>query len=72
VAMIPCLSSRISALASREELGRWLLGQDRRAEAEALLEQARQTYRQIGAVGWLRELDRAVGVSSTSTTLTTR
>jgi hypothetical protein len=57
---------------AREELGRWLLGQDRRADAEPLLDWARETYREIGAVGWLRELDRAVSGSSTSTTLTAR
>jgi class 3 adenylate cyclase/tetratricopeptide (TPR) repeat protein len=42
---------------AKEELGRWLVGQRRGAEAQALLEQARATYADIGAVGWLARLN---------------
>jgi class 3 adenylate cyclase len=42
------------------ELGRWLVGQGRADEAEQLLERARETFTEIGATGWLRQLDAVV------------
>jgi class 3 adenylate cyclase len=38
-------------------LGRWLVGQGRRAEAEPHLAAARQTFVELGANAWLRDLD---------------
>ena len=42
---------------AQEELGRWLVAQDRAGDAEALLAAARETYQELGAVGWLTKLD---------------
>ena len=42
-----------------EELGRWLLAQDRPDDAEPLLESARTTYVELGATGWLAQLAHA-------------
>ena len=40
-----------------EELGRWLAANARPDEADVALRQARETYEQIGATGWLQQLD---------------
>lgn len=42
---------------AEEEFGRWLASQGRTSEAEPLLAEARATYEQIGAVGWLAQLE---------------
>ena len=42
---------------AQEELGRWLVGQDRGLDAEPLLAAARATYAEVGATGWLGQLD---------------
>ncbi len=42
---------------AQEDLGRWLTGQGRAAEAGPLLAAARETYIEIGADGWLARLD---------------
>ena len=42
---------------AQEELGRWLVTQDRVDEAHSLLMTARATYADIGATGWLARLD---------------
>jgi class 3 adenylate cyclase len=42
---------------AQEELARWLVDQDRPGEADPLIEQARATYTDIVAVGWLSRLD---------------
>ena len=42
---------------AQEELGRWLVTQDRVDEARSLLTTARATYAKIGATGWLTRLD---------------
>ena len=43
---------------ARADLGRWLLGQGRDAEAQAQLAQARETFEVVCAPnGWLRECD---------------
>ena len=44
---------------AQEQLGSWLLGRGRGAEAESLLDAARATYTEIGAHGWLARLDVA-------------
>jgi hypothetical protein len=44
---------------TQQELGEWLRSVGRSAEADELFEAARATYQQLGAQGWLRELDRA-------------
>jgi class 3 adenylate cyclase/tetratricopeptide (TPR) repeat protein len=49
---------------AQEDLGRWLLAQDRHLEAEPWLASARATYTQIGATGWLARLDDRVGAGS--------
>ena len=46
---------------ARADLGVWLTGQGRAAEAEALLDQARATFSGIGATAWLAELDDRLG-----------
>ena len=45
------------AAQAREELGSWLIEQGRPAEAALPLKQARETYAEIGAVGWLERLE---------------
>jgi class 3 adenylate cyclase/tetratricopeptide (TPR) repeat protein len=42
---------------AEEELARWLVEQDRPAEAAPLVVSARETYVEIGAEGWLARLD---------------
>jgi class 3 adenylate cyclase/predicted ATPase len=42
---------------SEEELGRWLAEQGRDEDAAAMLGNARRTYADIGATGWLARLD---------------
>jgi predicted ATPase len=42
---------------AQAELGRWLVNQGRLTDAEPLLDAARSTYKQIGALGWLAQLD---------------
>ncbi len=42
---------------AQAELGTWLIGQGRAAEAQSLLEAARLTFREIGAHGWLADLE---------------
>ena len=42
---------------AQEELGRWLVGQDRALDAEPLLAAARATYAEVHATGWLARLD---------------
>jgi class 3 adenylate cyclase/tetratricopeptide (TPR) repeat protein len=49
--------ARGMAAQAREDLGRWLVDQGRAAEAEPLLTAARSTYGDIGAAGWLANLD---------------
>jgi class 3 adenylate cyclase/tetratricopeptide (TPR) repeat protein len=49
------------AACASEELARWLLDHGRATDAEPLLEQARLTYEQIGARGWLQ---RALGIAT--------
>lgn len=48
------------AARAEEELARWLISQDRAAEAEPLLVHVHATYEQIGAPGWLARMDSAV------------
>ena len=49
---------------AQEELGRWLTSQGRDDEGQDLLAAAAETYRAIGAHGWLAALtDQAVGAS---------
>jgi class 3 adenylate cyclase len=50
------------AARAEEELARWLISQDRADEAGALLDHVRATYEQIGALGWLAQMDSAVDV----------
>ena len=45
------------AARSKEDLAEWLAAQGRVDEAMDLREQARATYREIGALGWLAQLD---------------
>jgi class 3 adenylate cyclase/tetratricopeptide (TPR) repeat protein len=45
-------------------LGRWLLGQGRRVDAEPHLAAARQTYVDLGANAWLRDLDGTTSLSA--------
>jgi class 3 adenylate cyclase len=45
------------AARAREELARWLVGQQRAAEAAPLVAAARSVYEEIGAAGWLATLD---------------
>jgi hypothetical protein len=52
------------AARAEEELARWLISQDRAAEAEPLLAHVRATYEQIGAFGWLAQVDSKVPTSS--------
>jgi class 3 adenylate cyclase/tetratricopeptide (TPR) repeat protein len=42
---------------AQEELARWLVGQGRAGEADPLLAAARASYSEIGAPGWLAQLD---------------
>ena len=44
-------------------LGRWLVGQGRRAEAEPLLAAARQTFTDLRATAWLSDLDGTTSLS---------
>jgi class 3 adenylate cyclase/tetratricopeptide (TPR) repeat protein len=52
------------AARAKEELARWLMSQGRSGEAEPLLGEARATYAQIGALGWLARMDAAVSAGS--------
>ena len=45
------------AARAKEDLAEWLAAQGRADEATDLREQARSTYQEIGALGWLRQLD---------------
>ena len=45
------------AARAKEDLARWLAAQGRGDEAADLREQARATYQEIGALGWLTQLD---------------
>ncbi len=45
------------AARAKEDLARWLAAQGRGDEAADLREQARSTYQEIGALGWLTQLD---------------
>lgn len=53
------------AARAKQDLARWLVARGRGDEATDLLEQARATYGEIGALGWLTQLDTppASGVS---------
>jgi hypothetical protein len=42
---------------AQEELARWLYGRHRDEEAGPLLDDARETYAEIGATGWLTKLE---------------
>jgi hypothetical protein len=44
----------------QESLGRWLVSQGRASDAEPLIEQARATYAELGAFGWLARVDDVV------------
>ena len=46
---------------TQADLGVWLAGQGRAAEADPLLEQARATFTEIGATSWLAQLDARLG-----------
>ena len=46
------------AARAKEDLARWLAAQGRGDEAAELREQARATYQEIGAMGWLTQLDK--------------
>jgi hypothetical protein len=48
------------ATRAEEELARWLISQGRAGEAEPLLTHVRATYQQIGALGWLAQMDNAL------------
>ena len=50
------------AARAEEELARWLISQDRADEAEPLLAHVRATYEEIGALGWLAQMDSEVDV----------
>jgi class 3 adenylate cyclase/tetratricopeptide (TPR) repeat protein len=52
------------AARATEELARWLIAQGRAAEAEPLLAQVRATYQQIGALGWLAQMDDVLASTS--------
>ena len=52
------------AARAKEELARWLVSQDRAAEAAPLLDQAGATYERIGALGWLSRMDSEVSAES--------
>ena len=41
----------------QESVARWLIDQGRPGDASPLMESARASYAQIGAVGWLQQLD---------------
>ena len=45
------------AARAKEDLVLWLAAQGRGDEATGLLEEARATYQEIGALGWLTHLD---------------
>ncbi|HTY71834.1 MAG TPA: adenylate/guanylate cyclase domain-containing protein [Actinomycetes bacterium] len=45
------------AARAEEDLARWLAAQGHEAEAASRVERARETYREIGALGWLARLD---------------
>ena len=45
-------------------LGRWLVGQGRRADAEAHLAAARRTFVELGAHAWLRDLEGTTSLSA--------
>jgi class 3 adenylate cyclase/tetratricopeptide (TPR) repeat protein len=49
---------------AEEDLGRWLLAQGRAGDSAVHLEQARATYAEIGAHGWLAQLDVRLAASS--------
>ncbi len=51
---------------TQEQLGRWLQGHDRDAEAAELLAAARVTYSELGALGWLRALGAGAGHDGSS------
>jgi hypothetical protein len=51
---------------ARADLGVWLTGQGRAAEAEPLLDQARATLSGIGATAWLAGLEDRLGALVTS------
>jgi tetratricopeptide (TPR) repeat protein len=52
------------AARAEEELARWLISQGRAGEAEPLLTHVRATYKQIGALGWLAQMDNALASTS--------
>ncbi len=52
------------AARAEEELARWLVSQGRADEALPLLARVRATYQEIGALGWLAQMDSGVQVEA--------
>jgi class 3 adenylate cyclase len=46
---------------AEEDLGSWLIGQGRNADAQPLLDAARSTYASLGATAWLARLEGRLG-----------
>ncbi|MFN8168032.1 MAG: adenylate/guanylate cyclase domain-containing protein [Candidatus Nanopelagicales bacterium] len=57
IAALDAFGARGFHAQAQEELGHWLVGQQRPDDAAPLFESARATYAEIGAEGWLAKLD---------------
>ena len=61
IAAYDAWGSVVHLATARGDLGVWLTGQGRAADAGALLDQARATFSGIGATAWLADLDGRLG-----------
>ena len=63
VAGLQAFGAVVDAARAEEELAHWLNTQDRADEAEPLLTHVRATYEEIGAHGWLAQMEAEVSTS---------
>ncbi len=64
VAGLEAFGAVVDAARAKQDLAGWLISQGRPDEAGPWLEQARATYAQIGALGWLARMDAEVSATS--------
>jgi class 3 adenylate cyclase/tetratricopeptide (TPR) repeat protein len=62
IAVLEKVGATVWRAHAQEDLGRWLLDEGRADEAEAQLDAARSTYRELGATAWLARVEAEVPV----------